>query len=65
MESNPRPPFPSKPVATVEVPNAFPAADKRVSKIEVGVAPRFQIAWSTPSPVRASPSWDAGLRSGR
>ena len=54
------PPLPSKPVATVEVPIALPVGESRVSKIEVGVAPRFQITWRTPSAVRARPSWTPG-----
>jgi hypothetical protein len=49
--------FPCHPVATVEVPAAFPAGESRVSKIDVGELPRFQITCSTPSALRASPSW--------
>src|SRR5580765_4988562 len=65
MTTRPRPPFPSQPFATVEVPTGFPAADRRVSKIDVAELPRFQITCSTPSPVRASPScapaWEGPL----
>ena len=56
MTTSASPPFPFQPVATVEVPTAFPAGDSRVSKIDVGESPRFQITCSTPSAVRASPS---------
>src|SRR5581483_1832125 len=52
--------FPSQPFATVEVPAGWPAGDRRVSKIEVGVAPRFQTTCRTPSDVRARPSWFPG-----
>src|SRR6185437_10129941 len=60
MTTSASPPFPFQPVATVEVPEVFPAVETRVSKIEVGVAPRFQITCRTPSAVRARPSWTPG-----
>ncbi len=39
MTTRPRPLFPCQPVATVEVPTAFPAGESRVSKIDVGELP--------------------------
>ena len=57
MTTSARPLFPFQPVATVDVPTAFPAGDSRVSEIDVDELPRFQITCSTPSAVRASPSW--------
>ena len=55
-----RPPFPSQPVATVDVPIVLPLGAMRVSEIEVPDTPRFEIAWRTPSFVRASPSSTPG-----
>ena len=60
MTTSASPLFPFHPLATVDVPTVFPADESRVSKIDVGVAPRFQITWSTPSAVRASPSCAPG-----
>ena len=56
MTTTARPPLPGQPAATGEVPAGLPAGVKRLSKIEVFAAPRFQITCSTPSFVRASPS---------
>src|SRR6266487_3297181 len=58
--SRARPPLPFQPVATVDVPDGLPAAENRVSRIDVDVAPRFQITCRTPSPVRARPSCAPG-----
>src|SRR5262245_15212950 len=58
--SSARPPLPSNPVATVEVPVDRPAGERRVPMDEVGETPWFQITWSTPSPVRPSPSCSPG-----
>ena len=60
ITSSASPPFPCQPVATDDVPIARPAGEKRVSKIDVVWAPRFQITCSTPSAVRARPSCDPG-----
>src|SRR5204863_209882 len=45
--SRARPPLPFQPVATVDVPDGLPAEENRVSKIDVDVAPRFQITCRT------------------
>jgi hypothetical protein len=60
MTTSASPPLLAQPLATDDVPSAPPAAENRVSKIDVFVGPRFQITWSTPSAVRARPSWTPG-----
>src|SRR5689334_21635789 len=60
MVSRASPSLPFQLLATVVAGLSLFAAESLVSRIVVGVAPRFQMMWSTPSAVRARPSCTPG-----